>query len=122
MYKYFEERELTCRHCGKSGMNKYFMTGIETLREAVDFPFIISSAYRCPDHPIEASKSSPGAHTSGRAMDIVCRGKDAHKLLQEAMKMGFSGIGVSQKGDSRFIHLDDLEDSSNRPRPWIWSY
>jgi len=122
MYKYFEERELTCRHCGKSGMNEYFMTSVETLRETVDFPFIISSAYRCPDHPIEASKSSPGAHTSGRAMDIVCSGKNAHKLLQEAMKMGFSGIGVSQKGDSRFIHLDDLEDSSNRPRPWIWSY
>jgi hypothetical protein len=38
------------------------------------------------------------------------------------MKMGFSGIGVSQKGDSRFIHLDDLEDSNERPRPWVWSY
>ena len=122
MYKYFTEKELECKHCEEQGIDPAFMQKVDKLRDKMGFPFPITSAYRCPDHPIEASKSSPGAHTSGRAMDIVCSGKNAHKLLQEAMKMGFSGIGVSQKGDSRFIHLDDLEDSNERPRPWVWSY
>ena len=34
----------------------------------------------------------------------------------------FTGIGVNQKGDSRFIHIDDIESTQKRPRPWVWSY
>jgi hypothetical protein len=35
-----------------------------------------------------------------------------------------TGIGVAQRGphDKRFIHLDDLKNSEQNPRPWIWSY
>lgn len=44
-------------------------------------------------------------------------------LLDAALQAGFMGIGVNQKGGSgRFIHLDDIEDSPDRPRPTIWSY
>ena len=32
------------------------------------------------------------------------------------------GIGVNQKGASRFIHLDDLDQSDSHTRPWVWSY
>ena len=27
-----------------------------------------------------------------------------------------------QKGSGRFIHLDTLENSEERPRPTVWSY
>ena len=122
MYKYFTVDELHCQHCGKDGMNQVFMQRVESLREKVGFPFIISSAYRCPDHPIEARKNAPGAHASGRAVDIAVSHKNAYRLLQGALEAGFTGIGVSQKGGVRFIHLDDLPDSEGRPRPHVWSY
>jgi hypothetical protein len=43
-------------------------------------------------------------------------------VLRAALNAGFTGIGVKQKGKGRFIHLDDIEDSGDRPRPWVWSY
>ena len=122
MYKYFTADELMCRHCNKSGMDDEFMQKVDALREKMGFSFPVNSAYRCKNHPIEARKASPGAHASGRALDIMVRGEQAHRLLQGALEAGFTGIGVSQKGPTRFIHIDDLEDSEGRPRPHVWSY
>ncbi len=122
MYKYFSMDELKCQHCGEQGMDETFMTKIEALRFQLGFPFTVTSAYRCKNHPIEARKSSPGAHESGRAIDIGVSGEQAYRLLEAAFSVGITGIGVNQKGGSRFIHLDDLEWDENRPRPWIWSY
>lgn len=36
--------------------------------------------------------------------------------------MGFTGIGIKQHGDNRFIHLDDLREPDHAPRPTIWTY
>ena len=117
MYKYFTEEEVVCKHCDESGMNPEFMRKVDVLRGKLDFPFKISSAYRCPQHPIEARKASPGAHASGRAIDIGESHKTAYRLLQGALRAGFTGIGVNQKGDSRIIHLDDIDHSEARPSP-----
>ena len=121
--KYFTADELKCSHCGKSRMNESFMNKIEALREQLGFPFPVNSAYRCPEHPIEARKSSPGAHSTGHAIDIGVRGEKAYMLLDAAVQAGLTGIGINQKGSSgRFIHLDDIEGSRTQPRPTIWSY
>jgi len=128
IYKYFTPEELGCGHCIKEGitdshlnMDSKFMEKIVILRERMAFPFIVTSAYRCPNHPIEARKSSPGAHSSGQAIDIHVVGKKAYRLLGEALAMNFIGIGVNQKGEhsGRFIHVDDWFDGS---RPNVWSY
>ena len=121
-FKYFTELELRCSHCNKEGMNIDFMEKIEALRERMGFPFIVTSGYRCSQHPIEIEKYTVGAHTTGRAIDVSVYGENAYKLLRGALKAGFTGIGVNQKGDSRFIHIDDIEESPERPRPWVWSY
>ena len=122
MYKYFTEEELVCRHCNEVGMNDEFMQKVDALREKLGFSFPVNSAYRCAGHPIEARKASPGAHASGRAIDIGVSHKTAYRLVQGALEAGFTGIGVSQKGTTRFIHLDNLESKNYRPRPHIWSY
>ena len=48
-------------------------------------------------------------------------GADAIELIALAAGLGFTGIGVQQKGGSRFIHLDDVP-ADVLPRPAIWSY
>ena len=105
-------------------MDEEFMHKIDALREELGFPFKISSAYRCSKHPVEIRKKKPGAHNAGKAVDIVVNGQKAIQLLDAGIKAGMTGLGVSQKGNvaSRFIHLDNLEASGSRPRPWIWSY
>ena len=121
--KYFNEDELRCQHCGKSGIDEAFMQKIDQLRGDLAFPFIVPSAFRCNEHPIEARKSKPGAHSTGHAIDIHVTGAKALQLIQAAQEMGFKRIGIAQKGElsSRFIHLDDA-DEIGFPSPAIWTY
>ena len=121
--KYFTKEELTCSHCGASDIDAPFMEKVEALREELGFPFPVNSAYRCRNHAIEARKKVPGAHTTGNAIDIGVSGEQALRLVEAAIKSGeFGGIGINQKGKNRFIHLDDIENTPERPRPWLWSY
>ena len=114
--------EMRCTHCGAYAMDDTFMQRLDQLREDMGFPFPVTSAYRCEKHPIEARKKAPGAHTTGKAIDIGVSGNDAYILIEAAIRDNFTGIGINQKGNSRFIHLDIIPHSSSSPRPWIWSY
>ena len=117
--KYFTEAEFKCSHCGVAKMDQDFIDKLNKLREACGFSLRVSSGYRCPKHPVEAAKITTGAHTTGKAVDFAVEGKAAHSLLYYAMQMGFAGVGVQQKGNGRFIHLDDWD---NLNRPTVWSY
>lgn len=118
-YPNFRESEFKCSHCGKVNMQPEFLKKLQTLRTAFNKPMRITSGYRCPEHPIEAKKAAPGAHTTGCAADVAVQGQDAYELLRLAFHFRFTGIGVQQKGSGRFIHLDTLTES---PRPNVWSY
>lgn len=120
-YPNFSEEEFRCKHTSKSAMHPDFMARLQRLRTAYGKPMKITSGYRDAKHPIESAKAKPGAHASGRACDVAIRGAEAVELLKLALEHGFTGIGVQQKGEGRFIHLDDIEDGS-QPRPMIWSY
>jgi uncharacterized protein YcbK (DUF882 family) len=58
----------------------------------------------------------PGMHTTGLAADIGVSGAEAVQVLRLALEAGFKGIGVQQKGNGRFIHVD------MRETPTVWSY
>ena len=120
---YFTKEEMRCQcGCNQDGMNPRFMERLTSLRADWGRPMIVNSAYRCPKHPIEARKAKPGTHASGRAVDIAIQGEDAHELLDLALAHNMQGIGVQQKGSSRFLHFDDLTKEEGWPRPTIWSY
>lgn len=117
--KYFHPDEFRCQHCGSEGIKSSFTEKLDTIREECGFPFLISSGYRCPEHPIEAKKEKPGAHSTGHAADIAVTGEQAIRVLEVAIKHGIKRIGVNQKGSGRFIHLDTAPEL---PAPAIWSY
>lgn len=98
---------------------------IQPMRTALRFSFSIGSGYRCPLHPIEAKKGSPGPHQFG-AIDIGVTHTYADRLLAESYRPvhEITGRGINQRGDvgKRFIHFDNLEAAPYRPRPHIWSY
>jgi zinc D-Ala-D-Ala carboxypeptidase len=119
-YKNFKREEMTCKHCGAEGVKPELMEKLQELRNLYGKPMSITSAYRCPQHPVEKSKSAPGAHALGLAADVAVQGADAHKLLSLAFQVGFAGVGVQQKGSGRFIHLDVAK--TELPRPTVWSY
>ena len=120
-YRYFTSDEIACRcGCNQQRMDDDFMWLIDNLREDCGFPFIVSSAYRCPEYNTQVSSTGgAGPHTTGKAIDIRVYGERAHKLLEMALRYGFKGIGVSQKGAHkyRFIHIDNARDHQT-----VWSY
>jgi uncharacterized protein YcbK (DUF882 family) len=104
-------------------MDDGFMRRIVALRQSLSFPFVVSSAYRCPDYNDKVSTTGrDGPHTTGRAIDIQVLGEQALDLLSCARSHGITGLGVKQHNKGRFLHLDDLEPGLKRPRPWLWSY
>ncbi len=121
--RYFTPDEFKCSHCDSMNMDTAFVMLLDRMREELGFPFVITSGYRCPKHPIEAAKAVPGAHSTGKAADIAVHGRRAYDLIALALDRGVTGIGVAQKGnmESRFIHLD-IRDDDKAQRPWLWSY
>lgn len=127
-YRNFTRSEFACK-CGQCASNGSevsddLLDALQALRTMCDFPFAITSGYRCPSHPIEKKKIKAGTHAMGLAVDIAASHGEALHLLKLALASGlFTGVGVQQKGSGRFIHLDVADDDEvDVPRPSIWSY
>lgn len=124
MSDYFTESELSCPCCGVNHVKPSFKRRLNQLRENVGFALPMSSGYRCLKHNREVGGEDGSAHPLGRGGDLVVSRTKAFKVLEEAQKLGFTGIGLHQKGEARkrIIHLDDLPNELGRPRPTIWTY
>ena len=113
--KYFKREEFDCSVSGTNNMEKDFLEKLDKLRGACGFPFEVASGYRHPTlHPIERKKDIPGTHAQGIAADIkITNAADRLKLVNAALKLGFTGIGVA----SDFIHVD-----TRGTTPVMWTY
>lgn len=121
--KYFTASEFDCSCCRRNEMNEQFLEELDELRARYGKPLVVSSGYRCPTHNQRVSSTgATGPHTTGRAADLRVSRGDALKVLKIVLEMGFTGIGIQQKGAVRFIHLDNLPNAPDQPRPTLWSY
>lgn len=121
----FKRLEFACKGTGQCRMDPLFLDKLQTLRWSFGRPMIITSGYRDPGYNAKISATGvDGPHTFGKAADIAIDRTLAYDLLKLAIELGFTGIGVNQKGKARFLHLDTLSPSeaSPAPRPTIWSY
>ena len=118
----FSKADMSCRcGCGIYEMDDEFMRMLQELRNQRNGPLRVTSARRCDahNHDVSTAKNKKnGVHTLGQASDILISGERAMLLFEKARQIGFSGIGLSQRGDhaSRFVHLD------TKPRKALWSY
>ncbi|WP_421133128.1 D-Ala-D-Ala carboxypeptidase family metallohydrolase [Alteromonas sp. A079] len=114
----FSDHELACQCCGAFSPSNAFtllMDDAQAFRLESGKPLPINSGYRCTQHTIEKKKAQPGSH-SYAACDFGVTGEDALRLLQFFLNRGYVGIGINQKGDKRYIHID------RRTTPALWSY
>ena len=113
-FKYFKWSEFDCKHTGLNEMDPEFIHKLDDLREACGFSFVITSGYRSSSHPVEAKKPTPGTHAKGIAADIaVNSGQQRMILVQKALELGFTGIGVAKS----FVHVD-----TRKTTPVMWTY
>lgn len=123
---YFKQSEFDQEGLPGSGakMDAGFVVHLNELRRRCGFALIIPSGYRTPEHNAKVSTTGTnGPHTTGKSVDIAVSGEKAFIVLREAMAMGvFTGIGIKQAGEKRFIHLDTCTEKDGLPRPMLWSY
>lgn len=122
MKNYFTEEELSCPCCGENKFSEETLKKFNKLRHDLGRPLPMSSGYRCEAY--NALKGYTQTHATGQAGDLNVSHELAFDIVALASDYGFTGVGVSQKGNvkGRFIHLDDLPAANSRPRPHIWSY
>ena len=120
LYPNFQASEFACSHTATNNMRPEFLELLQAIRTEYGKSMVISSGYRDKTHPQEIDKKTGGAHTLGLACDIPVRGEDAILLLGICIKKGIRRIGICQKGDNRYLHID-IADRYGFPKS-IWSY
>lgn len=105
-WKNFTREEFACKHTGENEIKDELIDFCQELRDECGFPLVVTSGYRSPDHPAEKAKMKPGTHSRGLAADFAVSGGQARILTQIALRKSRGGVGVSQKGSGRFIHVD----------------
>ena len=116
--KNFTEEELACNHCGENKCQDKMVSLLQKLRDDVNFPIKISSGYRCPTWNESVGGHPNSSHMEGLAIDILCSGQKALTIVEAGIRLGFTGVGISQKKGQRFVHLDVKPTTSKR----LWSY
>jgi len=116
--KNFTEEELACNHCGENKCQDKMVSLLQKLRDDVNFPIKISSGYRCPTWNKSVGGHPNSSHMEGLAIDILCSGQKALTIVEAGIRLGFTGVGISQKKGQRFVHLDVKPTESKR----LWSY
>jgi hypothetical protein len=103
----FSAAEFQCKHCKKHGIQQAFVDHLQRLRDALRTPIEIISGFRCPKHPLEASKKAgPGMHAFGIAADILVSAlppADVYEIIVRDFPE-FRGIGASRYRNT--LHID----------------
>lgn len=124
-YPNFTIDEMQCKcGCGLLPLPE-LMEYLQELRNQAGVPLPVTSGARCPRYNAIVSRSGPnGPHPQRLAADFLVYGSLAYAILNLAIKIGFTGIGLRQNGahNSRFMHVDRVKNSAQHPRPWIWTY
>jgi len=115
--KHFKRSEFTCKcGCGETVISDELLESLDKAREFAKIPFVISSGYRCKNHP-ESKKNPTSSHIKGLAVDIKCEGSNTRAIMMDALVFAdFERFGLHES----FIHVDI--DVYDKPSPVIWLY
>ena len=58
MFKYFKIEDFNCQETGDNEMDIEFIKGLDNLRAACGFPFVITSGFRSKEHSLERAKKA----------------------------------------------------------------
>jgi len=106
-WRNFQRSEFACKcGCGTNEIQDALIDVAQQIRDECGFALTVTSGYRCPNHPAERSKATPGTHSRGIAVDFGVMGGKARIVAKIALRKSIGGIGINQKGSGRFVHVD----------------
>jgi uncharacterized protein YcbK (DUF882 family) len=111
----------TCGHyeCDERSVSQSALDKVQLIRSDIKQPMTVTSGGRCPNHPNELTKSSPGDHQLQEAVDIACNDVDVEtKLKVLAGRHGATRVaGGAYCG---FVHIAFTK--TDRKDVPTWSY
>jgi len=129
--RYFNIKEFHCNCCNKEEMQEEFLEFIDELRFKCQFPFRVTSGWRCENKQKEltrlgykTAKNTRSPHLDGFAADIAVSDSVKRALfvgyaleLTHELQLPFR-IGIAGRDKGAFIHID-IAPKSN-PRIWVY--
>lgn len=103
-WKNFSPRELACKGTGRLLLDETAVSKLQELRDLLDKPLIVVSAYRSPEHNKKVGGAKASYHMQGCAFDISMTNHNPQEFEIAARKVGFRGFGYYPK--SGFMHID----------------
>lgn len=115
--RYFRSEEFLCKcGCGRVIIEDKLVVLLDALRDYIQKPVIITSAYRCPYHNRRVGGVPNSPHVHGLAIDIACtNSEDRFHIIKFLIGNGIGRIGIAKN----YIHFDIDEE---KPHPRIWHY
>ena len=107
----FSPEEIACRGDGKIRINEPALDKLQALRDKLEVPLIVHSAYRSPDYNRRVGGAKQSMHLQGAAFDISMANHDPESFEAAARAVGFSGFGFYPR--QNFMHVD-----IGRARQW----
>lgn len=100
----FSPAEIACRGTGQLKLNPDALDKLQALRDRLDKPLIVRSAYRSPEHNRAVGGAKASKHMDGTAFDIAMANHDPAAFEAAARAVGFLGFGYYPR--SGFMHID----------------
>lgn len=108
----FKASEFVCKE-GKSEVlwDYRLIEKLEALRQVFgNKPIYIVSGYRSEDYNRRVGGGNSSQHLYGKAADIVIKGVSPKVIASEAIKLGFTGVGIY----TSFTHVDVRDQLVNK--------
>ena len=117
MTEYFTEKELMCPcGCERQEVDPESRKRLNIARGNSDVPYILNSAYRCPNHNLFIGSEPTSSHPKGHAFDIKTKtNRDRFKIIKGLLDAGFHRLGIGKT----YIHADDDKDKDPEV---VWLY
>lgn len=114
-WRNFSPRELACKGTGSLRVDEDALDRLQALRDLLQRPLLITSAYRSPSHNKRVGGAKNSYHMKGVAFDVRMENQDPQEFEAAARRVGFTGFGYYPK--SGFMHID-TGPARSWGKPW----
>ncbi|MBF0516958.1 MAG: peptidase M15 [Nitrospirae bacterium] len=113
---HFKEEDFTCKcGCGKNNISQALVDRLDELRDAVNFPLVITSGTRCAKHNEAVGGAADSAHLKGLAADIGINDSGKRYRVIAAAVEHFARIGIGKS----LIHVD-IDETKPQEAAWVY--
>lgn len=114
-WRNFSPRELACKGTGSLRVDEDALDRLQALRDLLQRPLLLTSAYRSPSHNKRVGGAKNSYHMKGVAFDVRMENQDPQEFEAAARRVGFTGFGYYPK--SGFMHID-TGPARSWGKPW----